>query len=267
MSGRGNGLPAASLKGVCLDIGGRRILDHITWEAGRGEKWVMLGRNGSGKTSLLKLLSGFGYPSRGRMEVIGERLGRTDLRRLRGRVGWVHGDLAPEIPGFMTALDVAVSGPEGSLVLYARGDAGREEKALEALRSMGAGNLSERRFGALSTGERQRVIIARALAADPELLLLDEPCLGLDPLAREEYLESLSSLLAERPALTVVYVTHHVEEIARGFSRVLVLEEGRAIAQGDRSEVLNARTMTRVFGDRCRLETRGGRLSLTFERG
>ncbi len=261
---RSNGRGVLDLEGVCLDIDGRPILKDITWRAERGEKWIVLGRNGSGKTSLMRLLSGFGFPSRGRMEVLGERLGYTDLHVLRRRVGWIHGDLAADIPSFMTALEVVLSGAEGSLVVYEEVPGAEEEMALRMLETLGMREFHDRRFSRLSTGERQRVLIARALASGPELLLLDEPCQGLDPRAREEFLESLDGLLAARPDLTVLFVTHHVDEIIGGFSRVLVLEEGSVLARGGRREVLTPVMVKRLFGESCRLHTRGGRYFLSF---
>ena len=132
------------------------------------------------------------------------------------------------------------------------------------LESLGMGPFAGRRFSRLSTGERQRVLIARALAAGPELLLLDEPCQGLDPLAREEFLESLGGLLEKRRDLSVVFVTHHVDEIIEGFARVLVLGGGRVLASGARDEVLRPAMVRRLFGERCRLHSRGGRFFLSF---
>jgi iron complex transport system ATP-binding protein len=267
LGNNGSSRDTASLRSVCLDIRGKRILHDVTWDITRGEKWVVLGRNGSGKTSLLRLLSGFGYPSRGSVEVFGERFGKADLRLLRRRIGWVNGDMAGDFPRFMSCREVVESGGEGSIALYE--DLGRKaaRAADEALESIGARHLSSREFATLSTGERQRVLIARALAAGPDLLLLDEPCLGLDPLAREDFLESLAVLFASRPDLTVISVTHHVEEIIEGFGNVLLMAGGRVVSMGARHEVLEGDGINGAYGPRCRVELRDGRYAMHFARG
>jgi iron complex transport system ATP-binding protein len=257
---------AVSLDSVSLDIQGKRILDSISWDVERGEKWVVLGLNGSGKTSLLRLLSGFGYPSRGAMQVLDGRFGHADLRILRRRIGWVNGDMSSDIPEFMTSREVAMSGAEGSIALYET-KAGRvADEASAALAAIGAGGLEERMFHTLSTGERQRVLIARALAAGPELLLLDEPCNGLDPLSREDFLHSLESLFRAHRDLTVISVTHHVEEIIDGYDRILLLAGGRVIAHGPSESVLGGDGIRRVYGERCTIERRDGRYTMHFSR-
>jgi iron complex transport system ATP-binding protein len=255
---------AFSLASVSLEIGGKRILSDVTWSARRGEKWVVLGLNGSGKSSLLRLLSGFGYPSRGSMQVLGGRFGVSDLHAMRRRVGWVNGELAADIPPFMDCREVVSSGGEGSIVVYQPISGEQTDRADRALASMGAEHLRQRAFHTLSTGERQRVLIARALAMQPLLLLLDEPCMGLDPVAREEFLASLSGLFHSRPDLTVVGVSHHVEEIVDGYDRMLLLANGRVAAQGDPDAVMAGPGIGRVYGERCMLERRGGRYAMHF---
>ena len=257
---------AASLHSVSLDIRGARILSEISWEVGRGEKWVVLGLNGSGKTSLLRLLSGFGYPSRGTMQVLGEHFGKADLRHMRRRVGWVHGDLAADFPRFMSCREVVMSGAEGSIALYESMPDAAAARADEALTAIGAGLLAERMFHTLSTGERQRVLIARALASEPDLLILDEPCLGLDPIAREEFLHSLGQLFRARPGLTVIGVTHHVEEIIDGYDRVLLLAGGTVVDQGTITAVMAGAGIRRLYGDGFRIEADAGRYRMHFVR-
>jgi iron complex transport system ATP-binding protein len=257
---------AASLFSVSLDIRGSPILCDISWNVGWGEKWVVLGLNGSGKTSLLRLLSGFGYPSRGAMNVLGGEFGRSDLHLMRRSVGWIHGDLASDFPGFMNCREVVLSGARGSIAVYESVTEHEARHIDESLAAIGAGHLAERIFLTLSTGERQRVLIARALAAEPTLLLLDEPCLGLDPLAREDFLGSLGALFRARPELTVIGVTHHVEEIIGGYEKMLLLAGGSVVDQGARTQVLKGAGLRRVYGPQCRITRRGGRYSMHFVR-
>ena len=245
-------------------VDGARILDDISLVLRTGERWAVLGPNGSGKTSLVRLFSGYGYPSDGTLHVLGERFGRTDLRLLRARIGWVHSDVRYQIPPFMTAAEVVMSRARGGLVLYGDVPAAALAQAHRQLAMLAVTHLAERRFATLSTGERQRVLIARALAPDVELLLLDEPAIGLDPAARERFLEDLTALFRQRAELTVVYVTHDIAEITTGYDGVLVLDRGRAVALGAPREALTEFTLQAVFGPRCRLDRHGDRYAIRF---
>ena len=256
--------PTVVASGIGLVVDGARILDDISVSLGSGERWVVLGPNGSGKTSLVRLFSGYAYPSEGTLQVLGERFGRTDLRLLRARIGWVHSDLRYQIPPFMKAAEVVMSRARGGLVLYGDVPAEALAQARGQLALLAADHLAERRFATLSTGERQRVLIARALAPDVELLLLDEPAIGLDPAARERFLEDLAALFRRRPELTVVYVTHDIAEITAGYDGVLVLDRGRTVARGKPPEALTRVTLQAVFGPRCRLHRHGDRYAIRF---
>ncbi len=257
---------ALHLERVSCAVGGQAILQEVSWTVRRGERWVVLGPNGSGKTTLLKLITGYGFPTTGTALVLGERFGRADLRRLRARIGWVHADSLALIPPFMGVMDVVLAGRDGRLVFYEQGAARERERARENLAHIGAEHLGSRRFATLSTGERQRVLIARALMAEPELLLLDEPCLGLDPRSREEFLGSLAALFTARPDLTILNVTHHVEEITAGYHGVLVMDRGRIVACGPLQETLRTPVLRRIFGEGCRVVSSGGQYSLRFRR-
>jgi iron complex transport system ATP-binding protein len=225
---------------------------------------VLLGANGSGKTTLLRILAGHAFPSDGALSVLGCLFGRCDLRELRKRIGWVHADVRYRIPPYMSALDVVVSSARGGLVLYSSPDAATTAGARERLAEVGVDHLRRQRFDTLSTGERQRVLIARALYARPELLLLDEPCIGLDPLARERFLEDLVTMLAATPRLTTLYVTHDVGEIGDGYDGVMILDRGRQIAAGAVEATLTEPNLRRVFGPRCVLERHDSRYSMRF---
>jgi iron complex transport system ATP-binding protein len=208
------------------------------------------------------MIAGFGYPASGTLQVLGCEFGKTDLRELRRGVGWVNGDLDLEVPLMQTALETVVSGSRGSLVLYDDPSSGETTAALSALSSLGIAELAERRLGTLSSGERQAVWIARSLATNPELLILDEPCLALDPVARERFLSSLSRLLRNRPEVTAVMVTHHVEEITPEFGQVLLVENGCIVALGRKEDVLSQPVLSKVFGPNFRLSPANGRYSL-----
>jgi iron complex transport system ATP-binding protein len=244
---------AVRLENVWFERNGRPLLEDISWCVASGERWVLLGPNGSGKTTLLRLICGYGFPSRGRMCVLNHRFGETDLRELHRHIGWVHSDLRAMIPEFMSALEVALSGRRGSLAVYDEIERTEKKAALEIMDWIGTAHLADRRFSTLSTGERQRVLIARALGAEPGLLLLDEPCLGLDPFSREEFLEFLEQLYAARRDLSVIYVTHHVEEITPTYDKLLVLKGGRRMAAGETRKTLTARVISSLYGHTCRL--------------
>ena len=252
-------------RGVGLVVDGARILDDVSVTLGRGKRWVVLGPNGSGKTSLVRLFSGYSYPSEGTLEVLGERFGRTDLRLLRARIGWVHSDVRYQIPPFMTAAEVVMSRARGGLVLYGDVPAAALAQAHRQLDLLAVAHLATRRFATLSTGERQRVLIARALAPEVELLLLDEPAIGLDPAARERFLEDLADLFQQRAELTGVYVTHDIAEITAGYDGVLVLDCGRTVACGTPPQALTEVTLQGVFGPRCRLDRHGDRYAIRFD--
>jgi iron complex transport system ATP-binding protein len=252
------------LQDVWFQLRGIPILKAIDWEVEAGGRWVLLGPNGSGKTTLLKLITGYAYPSRGRVAVLGRQFGHTDLRELRTRIGWVHYDLRNMIPEFMNALEVVLAGEKGTLSFYEEITPAEKSRAEGNLKALRAEQLSGRRFATLSTGERQRVLIARALMAEPKILLLDEPCMGLDPLSREEFLDSLHTLFVEKPEMTVITVTHHVEEITEGYEGVMILDRGRVLASGERKQTLSAETISRLFGHRCALTFGSGRYSLQF---
>jgi len=250
---------------VSLIINGKSILKRINFKLIQGGHCVLLGLNGSGKTSLLKLISGYGYPSAGKLKVLGRYFGEIDLRILRKRIGWVHMDLKYDIPPFMNSTEVIISGKRGALVIYE--DAGKSEldKAVYFLKLMNAEKIINRRFGSLSTGERQKVLIARALFTDPEILLLDEPCLGLDPVSREEFLTSLSGMLIKRRDLTVLYVTHHIEEIPEIFEEMMIIDRGNILVRGATDAVLKKEILSRIYGDEFTIKRSGKRYSLQFK--
>lgn len=237
---------------------GVRILQDIDWTIRAGEHWALLGANGSGKTTLLKILTGYEWASSGNVEVLGRGYGSYDLRALRKVIGWVSSALETKIPSQDSAIDVVLSGYEASFGLYREFEPAEIETGEESLKTLNILSLRDRTFCTLSQGEQQRVLIARALINAPKLLVLDEPCAGLDPAAREAFLGDLSALASSSEAPTLIMVTHHIEELGPWVTRCLALRQGKIEAHGVTAQVLTSTTMSRVLHRACRVETANG---------
>lgn len=252
--------PVLALDHVHLVRDGRALLADVVWRVGPRERWVVLGANGAGKTSLLRVASLWEHPSRGTVRVFGETLGQTDVRPLRRRIGVASPALADRLRPDLTVTDVVLTGRRGALEpWWHRYDGADRARTEEALASVGAASLADRTFGTLSSGERQRVQLARTLAADPDLLLLDEPTAGLDLGAREDLVGRLGALAANAATPPAVLVTHHVEEIPPGFTHALLLRAGRVVAGGPLLETLTEATLGATFGLAVRLVREDGR--------
>ena len=241
------------------------ILRGIDWRVERGQHWVIVGANGSGKTSLLRALTGYFPPTAGTIRVLGKTYGRSDWRELRKKVGLVSSSVHQLMPEGETALAAVVSGKLAMIGQWGEVADADRSTALKILRRIEASSLAERPWLYLSQGERQRVLIGRALMADPRLLILDEPCAGLDPVAREHFLQFLERLARSKSAPAMVLVTHHVEEITAAFSHLIVLKQGQVIAAGPRRTVLNSKTLSAAFDAQVRLTRRAGRYSLAVQ--
>jgi iron complex transport system ATP-binding protein len=260
----GPALPPAALRfdAVDLDRVDNPVLRDVNLVVGSGERWVVLGPNGSGKTTLIQMASGYLHPTRGRVEILGHRLGRVDVRRLRTRIGLVSASISKMLLPSVTGLEVVVSALHGALEPWWHTyDADTRARALGLLDAAGFGYVAARPFGVLSEGERQQVLLARSLMAAPELLLLDEPAAGLDVGGRERLLARLSSLAADPSSPPTVLITHHVEEIPVGFGHVLLLRDGRVVAAGPLTANLTAASLSDTFGMRLRLLETDGRWS------
>ncbi|MCB9440067.1 MAG: ABC transporter ATP-binding protein [Mycolicibacterium sp.] len=247
-------------RNITLRRGGRDLVGPVSWQVELDERWVVLGPNGAGKTSLLRIAAAMEHPSAGVAYVIGERLGRTDTAELRYRVGLSSSALAQRVPDDEQVRDLVVSAGYAVLGRWRESyDELDYHRAVDMLESVGAEHLAERRYGTLSEGERKRVLIARALMADPELLLLDEPAAGLDLGGREELVARLADLAADPDAPAMVLVTHHVEEIPPGFTHALLLAEGQVVASGFLDEVLTSENLSSAFGQSIGLDVIDGR--------
>jgi iron complex transport system ATP-binding protein len=236
------------LRGVSFVREGRAILSAVNWRVPFGQHWAVVGANGSGKTTLLGVLVGYLWPSEGRVWTLGEELGQTDLRQLRRRVGWVSSAMGALIHPSQTALQMTLSGAFGSTALFDRPSRPQVTRARGLLKLVGLQGRAAAHYGVLSLGEQQRVLIARALMARPELLVLDEACAGLDIAAREHVLAVVEELARTHPHMTLLLVTHHIEEIPPACSHVLVLRGGKVLAKGPKEIVLSGAVLSRAFG-------------------
>lgn len=250
------------LRFVRRTFDGVAVLRDINWRVDAHQNWVVLGPNGSGKTTLMQVASMWVHPSAGEVTVLGQRLGRTDVRTLRSRVGFCSASLAKRLRADLLARDVVMTAINAALEPWWHSyDDSDRAHAERLLHQVGAGYLSERAFGACSEGERQRVLVARALMTDPQLLLLDEPTAALDLAGREHFISMLNDLAGDTASPPMVLVTHHVEEIPDRFSHCLLLQDGRTLAQGPLNDVLTDELLSACFGLPLVVERRDGRWS------
>lgn len=227
----------------------RDIVDHLNWSVSDEDRWVILGPNGAGKTTLLQLADTLLHPTSGIVTILGERLGRTDVFEIRPRIGFASSAMARRVPPEETVLDVVLTAAFSVLGRWNESYEDIDERrALRVLAEWRLDHLADRTFGTLSDGEQKRVQIARAVMTDPELLLLDEPTASLDLGAREELLTLLSGFAKAPTTPAMIMVTHHVEEIPVGFTHVLLMRDGRAVASGPLAETLTAEALTETFG-------------------
>lgn len=240
--------PVIALRGVAVRREGTVVLQDVDWSVRHGERWVILGPNGSGKTTLLTLAAARLWPSAGVVELLGSRLGEVDVRTLRPRISLVSGSVTRQLRAELPARDVVVSGRHGALETwwhtYSADDWAEADRLLAAC---GFADIADRPFGVISEGERQQVLVARALIGRPELLLLDEPAAGLDLGARERLVSRLGELAADPRSPTTVLVTHHCEEIPRGFTHAGLIRNGRLLAAGPLDDVLSSSLISACF--------------------
>ncbi|WP_245631538.1 ABC transporter ATP-binding protein [Curtobacterium ammoniigenes] len=245
--------------GLRVTRSGRDLLHDVDLTVRAGEHWALLGPNGAGKSTLLAVLGATSHPTAGSVDLLGRRLGRVDVRALRERIGHVdprHRMLAP-----LTVFETVLTGVTGTTDLMMRWEptSAQQDQARQHIRDVGLEARLDARWPVLSQGERGRTLIARALMAEPELLLLDEPATGLDVAAREHLLEIIDALRARHPTLGSVMVTHHLEDLPASTSHALLLRDGRVVARGPAETVITSAAVSDAFAFPLAISRAGGR--------
>jgi len=256
--------PILDIRALTIRRGPTRILDGLNWVVLPGEHWVILGANGSGKTSVLSALTGYFTPTSGSIHLLGEEFGASDWRELRCAVGIVSSSLRQLMHDEDCALEVVAGGEEAQIGHWGKIPPARRAAAMKALERAEAKHIALRAWGVLSQGERQRVLIARALMCHPRLLILDEPCAGLDPVARAHFLAFMERLANSRNAPAMVLVTHHVEEITPSFTHALLIRQGQVLASGPIGKSLTSATASATFDAPIKLRKSGGSYLLSL---
>jgi iron complex transport system ATP-binding protein len=257
-----------SLSKVSVVREGRHLLRNVDWTVHDNERWVLFGPNGAGKTTLLQVASTYLAPTRGTMRVLGGTRGKVDVRDLREHIGYAGAGPAALVRTHLPAIEIVVTGKHAAFVDSRWHDYDHSDwkAAHRHLSRFAADHLSDRTYGTLSAGEKQRVLIARSLMTNPRLLLLDEATTGLDLGAREELIASLEDFAADPASPAVVLVTHHVEEIPRGFSHIVMLADGEVVGAGPIETTLTSEVLTSSFDLPLRLERHQGRFRAWHQR-
>jgi iron complex transport system ATP-binding protein len=249
-----------AIEDVIVRRANRTILGPITWSVEDGQRWVILGPNGAGKTTLLQLLAALIHPTSGKVSILGNRLGAVDVFELRPRIGFTSSAMMEILPSEERVIDIVLTSAYAIAGRWQEEyDLWDESRAKALLTTFGVRDLAERTFGTLSEGEKKRVQISRALMADPEVLLLDEPAAGLDLGGREDILHRITQYTSDEQSPVTIIVTHHIEEIPAGTTHALLLKDGIVAHAGPISQVLTEEKITEVFGVSVQLQFNGAR--------
>jgi iron complex transport system ATP-binding protein len=252
--------PLLELRDISFVREGRYLIKDVTWTVGSSENWILFGRNGAGKTMLLELITGYLQSSGGRIRRFGKGYGEgSSIRELRRRIGYVSTPLASMIPKNEPLMDVIIGGVDASAGLWRRPLESEVERAMALLEQIGMGSRSRDPFRILSDGERQKILMLRAMINDPDILILDEPSRGLDLTSREEVLSAMQALFEKKRGVSIIYVTHHTDEIVTLFTKIMILSDGKVFYCGDIEEGLESQVLSRVFDRKIEVVKMDGR--------
>ncbi|HFU3844275.1 TPA: ABC transporter ATP-binding protein [Streptococcus suis] len=250
-----------SMKQLSYKRQGKTILNNINWKFKQGERWAILGLNGAGKSTLLRILMAEFWKTSGELTVLGVEFGKGDIPSLRTKIGVVGSFLAERFPIDLTAEQIVLTGKYKSSILYREYGQAELDEAIDMLKTIKAEHLIGRTYASLSQGERQLLLIARSLMEEPAILILDEATVGLDLLARERLLHHIDHICQLPTAPSIIYVTHHAEEITDNFTHVLLLKDGKVLAQGPKEDILTPELLSDFYGNQVELIDLGeGRL-------
>lgn len=254
------------MTGVNYIRGGRAIVRDLSWTVKEGEHWALLGANGSGKTTLLKLITAYEWVSSGRISVLGKVYGECHVGVHRKHLGWVSSSLQRTLPGKDPAIRIVASGFEASFGWYGEWSDSVEQSSLDALDRMQIAHLRDQSYETLSQGEQKRVQIARAIVHRPQLLILDEPCEGLDPVSQYRFLTDIATYVKGPDAPSIIYVTHHIEELGDWISHGHILKEGGTLIQAPIREALHSSVLSEAFQYPCTVEVTPSESRIRLER-
>lgn len=253
------------MKNVSWRRSGKKILQDINWTVKKGEHWAVLGLNGAGKTTLLNMVNGYIWPTTGEVSVLGEKFGKTDIHQLRRSIGWVSSSLRERVNEHHVTEEIVISGKYAAVgVTFVEPTEEDYEQAREWMELLQVDHTYGSRYAVCSNGEKQKILLARSLMANPALLILDEATNGLDFVAREELLRTIERLAKDEKAPTIIFVTHHIEEILPIFSHALLLKDGTIFEKGERKDVLTSHSMSNMFDETIEVHWRSERAWLTI---
>lgn len=258
--------PIIKLNNVSFLRKERSILKDICWEIKSDQHWTLLGANGSGKTSLLRIITGYEWPSRGTVNVLGNEFGKCAISGLRKHIGYVSSAINIKLPENDSATNIVLSGIDATFGLHRHYSDDEYDQAYAAMKKMSVGQCKDQPYSILSQGERQRILIARAIINHPDILILDESCAGLDPAAKEHFLGDLEILTSHENAPIIIFVTHHIEEISPWITNVFILKEGVCRASGKTEDLLNSETLSDAFDCKCSVRKENHRYYLQAQR-